>query len=278
MDNKLPQLPKRIATGNKSTFGSLAIVGGHLGQADVMFGGTALAALGALRTGIGKCVLAMPQDVLKNAISIVPQATGFPLSQPALPEFKELIEQKMQAVVIGPAFGIGELQKQALNIVVRSNRPVVIDADAINLLAKNPDMAIGGNSIITPQPAEFERLRNAFGLTGSDQEAASSLAKKLGCVIVLKNANTYVTDGESDYELGIANPVLAAAGSGDLLAGIIGGLLTQYFPKDLSLIQIAILGVNIHSSAAKLWLQKHADRGVIIGELAELIPNVISAL
>ncbi len=269
MDNKLPQLPKRIATGNKSTFGSLAIVGGHLGQADVMFGGTALAALGALRTGIGKCVLAMPQDVLKNAISIVPQATGFPLSQPALP---------MQAVVIGPAFGIGELQKQALNIVVRSNRPVVIDADAINLLAKNPDMAIGGNSIITPQPAEFERLRNAFGLTGSDQEAASSLAKKLGCVIVLKNANTYVTDGESDYELGIANPVLAAAGSGDLLAGIIGGLLTQYFPKDLSLIQIAILGVNIHSSAAKLWLQKHADRGVIIGELAELIPNVISAL
>lgn len=278
MDNKLPKLPKRNATGNKSSFGSLAVVGGHLGQSDVMFGGTALAAMGALRIGVGKCVLTMPEDVLKNAISIIPQAVGFELRQDSLTAFKELIEQKVQAVVIGPALGNDELQKNALDIVMRSKNPVVIDADAINIIVKNPSMPIARNSIITPQSAEFERLKNAFGVAGNDKEASNSLAKKLGCVLVLKNAITYITNGDYDYELNMPNPVLAAAGSGDLLAGIIGGLLAQYFPKDLSLMQIAILGVNIHARTAELWKQKHGDRGVIISELAELIPESISNL
>jgi NAD(P)H-hydrate epimerase len=264
-----PTMPVRLPSGHKGTFGTLIVIGGYEGKSDVMFGGTALSGIGALRTGIGKCIFAMPEDVLKEAIKIVPQSTGFPLSESSLVELEKLVKEKADCILIGPAFGLGEFQQKVLATVLDSGKPAVIDADALNIISANPHVFKATQTIITPQPMEFERLANAFGFTEIGDKAADELAEKLNTIVVLKNSRTYITNGK---------PALAAAGSGDLLSGIIAGLVTQFYPKNLSLFENAKLGVSIHSKAGELWSKKHGDQGALITELADLIPEAIEII
>lgn len=270
-----PAMPVRLPSGHKGTFGTLIVIGGHEGKSDVMFGGTALSGIGALRTGIGKCIFAMPEEVVKDAIGIVPQATGFPLAIPHLAELEKIVEEKADCVLIGPAFVLGELQSKVLEVVLNSGKPVVIDADGLNTIAQTPDIFKPGQTIMTPQPKELERLTKAFGINKVGDEAADELASMLKAVVVLKNSHTYITTGKENFALDKPNPALAAAGSGDLLSGIIAGLTTQFYPKDMSLFDIARLGVGIHSKAGELWREKNGEQGALITEIAEMIPMAI---
>jgi hydroxyethylthiazole kinase-like uncharacterized protein yjeF len=278
MENNPTLLPDRNPSGHKGTFGTLVVIGGHESKSDMMFGGTALAGIGALRTGIGKCIFAMPEDVLKEAIEIVPQAIGFPLIESSINDLKKLINESSNCVLIGPAFGVGEFQKMVIKNILECSVAKVIDADGLNILAKYPGIFDAKQTIITPQPAEFERLKEAYDINKDGDAGADQLALGLKSVVVLKNSRTYITDGKKNYIFDKPNPVLATAGSGDLLSGIIAGLVTQYYPGELSLLEIAKFGVEIHSASAELWAKKHGDRGALITEIANLIPHAIKTI
>ena len=273
-----PTLPTRPITGHKGTFGNLLVIGGHESKSDLMFGGAALAGIGALRTGIGKCIFAMPEEILKEAIKIVPQATGFVLSEASLGELQNYANENSNCVLIGPSLGIGQFQKNTLETILKCEKPLVIDADGLNLIANNPEVFKAKQTIITPHSLEFDRLLGAFDINGSGDKAADNLASKLSTVVVLKNSRTYITDGNKHFILDKPNSALATAGSGDLLSGIIAGLTTQFYPNDLGLLEIAKLGVEIHSKSAELWRDKHGDRGALITEIADLIPEAIGIL
>jgi hydroxyethylthiazole kinase-like uncharacterized protein yjeF len=279
MNYILPNLPKRSPSGHKGTFGTILIIGGHQAKTDVAFGGAALAGLAALRVGVGQCIFAMPDSVLHDAITIAPQATGFTLSSSNLDALVDSIRSNVNCVLVGPALGHGAMQTKVLQAVLRCGKPIVLDADALNIIARQPPIFQAAKSIITPHPVEFQRLLDAYDITEKDKDkAADALASKMKTVIVLKNSRTYISDGITRYVVEKPNAALAAAGTGDVLSGIIAGLVTQFYPSALSLFDSAVLGVLIHSKSGEIWAKRNGYRGILLTELIKLIPEAQESL
>lgn len=262
------KLPPRPAEGHKGTFGSLAVVGGQINDDKVMLGSAAFVAKAGIRSGTGLVYFVAEKDVLVQLIRMVPQAIGMNLDQLG----KSI---KCSALVIGPGSGVSQSTVQSMEKVLQLGQPTVIDADGLNTLARQPDLLnlVHECCVLTPHPKEFERLAKA-----ADVKTAEQLAKKLGCCVVLKGHQTSVTDGQKSWVNASANPALAAGGTGDVLAGLIGGLLAQYTPKRLSVFESACLGVQIHSEAGLDWKASHGSGGLIIDELIDLIPETIDRL
>ena len=161
-------------------------------------------------------------------------------------------------------------QKALFDLLEKVDFPIVLDADALNILSKNQDQLknIPANSILTPHPKEFERL---FGKTTNDfarNELQIAKAKALNCIILLKGANTAIAfpDGTC-YFNSTGNPGMATGGSGDVLTGILTGLLAQgYTPKSASL-----LGVYLHGLAGDLAAKDKGQESLIAGDLVGYI-------
>lgn len=254
------KLPARSATGHKGTFGSLAIIGGQINDDRVMLGSAVFAAKAAIRSGVGLVYFVGQKELLVELIKMVPQAVG-----------QKLDDVKADAAVVGPGLGQSEASISMLEKVLALDLPTVIDADGLNILAKKPGLGshLNNKCLLTPHPGEFERLAKTF-----DIKTAGELARKLGCGVVLKDHETAVSDGQKTWTNSSANPALATGGTGDVLSGLIGGLLAQHFPK-LSVYDSACLGVQIHSQAGLAWKQKHGSGGLIIEELIDLIPETM---
>lgn len=299
-------LPPRPATGHKGTFGTVLVIGGcaaapadHPERAVRMFGGAALAALAALRTGCGLARLMTPAPVMDAALMVAPVCTGLPVAVNADggmlghvgAQMLDAQLHQVNAVVIGPALGTGEGERSLVLRAVGQDRvPVVVDADGLNRLAETPDLPrdLRAATVLTPHPGEFARLAKPLGVmehpgTGAEREqAAMALARKLACTVVLKGASTVAADGERAWMLDAPNPALAAGGSGDVLAGIIGSLLAQHFEarppatKTLSLFETACLGVAVHAMAGRAWTRnRQATGGMLAGDLLDLIPACV---
>lgn len=260
-------LPKRQPDAHKGTFGTLAIFGGQINDQKVMLGSAVFVAKAALRTGVGLINFVADRQVLEDLIALVPQATG-------------IIENNFQsqssswkAIVIGP--GLGTNRVAALGEVLRLKFPTVIDADGLNILSENPDLLndLHEDCVLTPHPKEYERLNSKIGARNPED-----FAQKLGCTLVFKDNETIITNGHQKQIIEGNNPILATGGTGDVLAGLIGGLLTQYAPKEISIYECAKLAVEIHSKAADKWRDEHGSGGLIIDELIENIPTVMDEL
>ncbi|MBW3568554.1 NAD(P)H-hydrate dehydratase [Candidatus Parcubacteria bacterium] len=262
------KLPPRPAKGHKGTFGSLAVVGGQINDDKIMLGSAAFAAKAGIRSGVGLVYFAAARAVLNQLIQMVPQAIGVNLDQLGK-------SVKSSALVIGPGLGVSQATVELMGKVLPLGRPTVVDADGLNTLAQQPDLLdlIHKHCVLTPHPKEFERLAKAAAVKTADE-----LAGKLGCCVVLKGDKTLVTDGQKSWLNNTANPALATGGTGDVLAGLIGGLLAQYAPKRLSVFECACLGVQIHSEAGLAWKAKHGSGGLLIDELINLIPNIMDRL
>jgi len=250
----------------------------------VMLGGPAFAALGALRSGTGRCVLAMPRSILAEALSVSPSATGLPLAADAGEATTQLQEagDSMQAEVIGPGLGQSPWAASILRARLASPAPpVVLDADALNLLAQDAGVLRSSerDMILTPHPGEHARLAETLELPEAGQddasrrEAAEALATETGAVVVLKGARTVVTDGSRTWTCDVGSAVLATAGTGDVLAGLIGGFRAQ----DAGSFESAVLGTWVHACAGERWAASRADRGLLAAELAETVPEVLEA-
>ncbi|MDQ3158570.1 MAG: NAD(P)H-hydrate dehydratase [bacterium] len=258
------KLPPRPVDSHKGTYGTLAVIGGQLNDDHVMLGSAAFAAEAALRVGVGKAIFVGSAHITTKLVELVPQAVGIST------DLFGKMHSDIDAFVVGPGLGVTDYSYRMINALLELQNPTVIDADGLNVLVKHPELfkKIHERCVFTPHPIELSKLLQAANVRQADE-----LAKQLGCTIVAKSHRTEIF-GEEHFELNKPNPVLATSGSGDVLSGLIGGLLAQYHP-DLSVFECAKLAVQIHSEAADLWRQNNADRGLLIPELIDQIPKTI---
>ncbi len=300
-DASLPSLPPRPADGHKGTFGTVCVVGGQANAPHVMIGGPAFTATAALRAGAGLAVLAVPAPLVTAAITIAPSATGLALPTDSdgnlLPsDVAALLDTHLpnyDCLAVGPGLGDGAAQQQIVTRLVGREQPaMVIDADALNALARVAEFPRDFRvpAVLTPHPGEYARLAKALGidhdrdgLAGPDarSRAAESLALRIGCVVVLKGAGTVVSDGLNTWTNTTGNPALATAGTGDVLTGVIAGLVAQFAADPggpLSLYDCARLGVYAHGLAADRWRDAHADTSLLAEDLLRQLPDAVAAL
>jgi ADP-dependent NAD(P)H-hydrate dehydratase len=322
-----PRVPPRDPAGHKGTFGAVAIVGGSaLPGGAWMLGAPALAALGALSAGAGLARLVCPERILPGALAIAPSATGLTLPTDAdgaivAHEAAGVIDgalERSEALVIGPGLGGGEgaspacqagAEAVSLRAIQQDRAPVVVDADAINALARLGDLSreCRAAAVFTPHPGEFRRLARTLGVSADPTDpdarpgAAESMAQRLGCVVVLKGAGTIVSDGQRTWACARGHPCLGTAGTGDVLAGVIAGLIAQFVRTDdallarlpararealgnshndrLDLYEAARAGVLAHALAGERWAEaSRASGGMLAADLAGLIPGAIESL
>jgi ADP-dependent NAD(P)H-hydrate dehydratase len=305
---ELPRLPARDPRGHKGTFGTVVVIGGCCRAGRRMIGAPALVALGALRAGVGLAKLITPEPVINAAIGICPSATGVPVPVDAdggmePHELARIIDESLEGascLVVGPGMGAGDgARTAALRCVQQDQTPVVVDADGINMLAEIPELwrDFRAGAILTPHPGEYRRLAEALAIDADPVQAptrpnaAMEMAQRLGCIVVLKGPGTVVSDGQRMWINSSGGAMLATAGSGDVLSGIIAGIVAQFVqfglpakvprPKQrpLDLFDAARIGVYSHGLAGELWSQRHGGgAGLLAGEVAELVPEVIAKL
>ena len=188
----------------------------------------------------------------------------------------ELVDADCNALVIGCGLGVSGAAVRVLKSALKRDLPMVIDADALNLVAESAELATlvqrrKAPTVITPHPAEAARLLgcSTVDVQQDRYKAAYDLAKGYQCIAVLKGAGTVVCDGSETTVNGTGNPLLATAGTGDVLAGIIGALLAQGYDAATA----ARLGVCMHGAAADSLRARGVLRAVasdVIDELAAL--------
>lgn len=255
----------RLQHSHKGTFGHAFLIAGAFGK----MGAAVLAAKSCLRSGVGLLTTQIPK-------------CGYDIMQVSVPEAMAIVDNDIwqisnitlkhyDAIGIGPGIGTSKETYSALKqFLSKNSNPLVIDADALNLIAYHADLQpfIPKYSILTPHPKEFERL---FGTTTNDFERFDLLRKKaveLQVFIVLKGAHTIVATPEGKAFFNTSgNPGMATAGSGDVLTGIILSLLAQkYSPQEA-----ALLGVFLHGKAGDFAAKKWGENALIASDIVQNI-------
>jgi hydroxyethylthiazole kinase-like uncharacterized protein yjeF len=257
--------------GHKYSRGHVAVVSGGLAAA----GAARLSARGALRAGAGLVTLASPQEALAvNAASLMAVMVR---GVDTVVEFAEMLaDKRFNACVIGPGAGVGERTRDFVLMALSAKRAVVLDADALTSFAESPDRLFEAikNShdpqvVLTPHEGEFPRLfsdiSNKHPLR-SKLERVRAAAERAGAVVLLKGPDTVVAspDGRATIAAN-APPWLATAGAGDVLSGMIAGLLAQ----GVAAFEAASIAVWMHGEAAR-----EAGPGLIAEDLSETLPAV----
>jgi ADP-dependent NAD(P)H-hydrate dehydratase / NAD(P)H-hydrate epimerase len=268
---------------HKGSHGHLLILAGSAGKT----GAAVLAAHGALRSGAGLVSLCVPHDL--NAIfeTLLVEAMTIPLPKSALSlsnadgdEIFEHIKTK-QAVVIGP--GIGQDQSTAelvLRVYLTADCPVILDADALNILAENRHRlhTPAGPRVFTPHPGELGRLLDKSTADIQDNRLDAALLgsalfrnNNQDTVLILKGAGTIIADSDGSTIINTTgNPGMATGGMGDVLSGIIGALICQ----GLTPLNAAVAGVYLHGAAADR-LYENSGAGFLASEVADMIPTLL---
>jgi NAD(P)H-hydrate epimerase len=290
-DTPLPQLPPRRPDSHKGDYGRALLVGGSRGMA----GAIALAGQATLRSGAGLVTLAVPrsiQDIVASFSAcymtqgldeadgqVTKQATGNVLNA----------ETNATAIAIGPGLGRSAGAIEFANYLYQiGDRPKVFDADALFALAQNPPALNkpGGARILTPHPGEFARLtgkryddsrriESAAEFVRNIAEGASAVGKASSeIVLVLKGHQTVITGGNRCCTNHTGNPGMATGGSGDVLTGVITGLLCQ----GLAPFDAARLGVHIHGLAGDLAAAELGQVSLIASDLIEYLPKAFRSL
>jgi NAD(P)H-hydrate epimerase len=275
-----PLLPKRPRTAHKGTFGHAGIIAGSAGKT----GAAAMAAMAALRVGTGLVTVAAPRSVsdvleakLLEAMTVaVPETETRTLSKQALEPLLAFAADKT-ALAIGPGIGTHpETQALVHNLLGEAKRPMVLDADGLNAVAGHADILsrVFGTPILTPHPGEMARL---LGTTSADIQrdrlgAASRLARERNVCVVLKGAGTVIAGPDGRLAVNsTGNPGMATAGTGDVLTGIIAGLLAQGLPPW----EAACAGTYLHGLAGDLAASEQGEAGLIAGDVIRAVPRAI---
>ncbi|MDO4321623.1 MAG: NAD(P)H-hydrate dehydratase [Lachnospiraceae bacterium] len=269
----LQRAPLRRPYSNKGTYGKVLLIAGSEG----MSGAACMSALAAYRTGCGlvrvftpACNRAVVQTYLPEAVVTAWEGTNFPKEQ--------LLEALSWSDVtgIGPGLGKGEVQREILAYVLQHyDRPLVIDADGLNLLSEDAELLYETKApvILTPHIGEMMRLTASTKdeILGDILLTARRFAGEYQVICALKDARTVVSDGVRTYVNTSGNSGMATGGSGDVLTGVICGLLAQRMtPFDA-----AALGVYLHGCAGDRAREERGAYGMTAGDITEQLGNVL---
>lgn len=269
-------LPARPLDGHKGTFGTVLVCAGSRS----MPGAAMLATLGALRGGAGLVRLMAPRPVLEAVAVQLPEAllapAGFAFDEalgPMTDDAMAALLDGVDAVVVGPGMSTASQSAAFLRQLVEAVRvPLVVDADALNIVAHDDSIALPAASVATPHPGEAARLLGAYvaEVQGARWKAAVDLVERLGCTVILKGYGSLVASaGRDTTHLPAGNTALARGGSGDVLAGVIGSLLAQ----GLEPYDAARLGGFVCGLAADRALDDASPRGLLTREVAAALPR-----
>ena len=287
-------LGERDPGGNKGTFGRVVIIAGSEGMAGAAY----LSALAAYRTGAGLVEIITPECNRLILQQLLPEAVLCCIPDKATREdVKQLIEgelSKAKAIVIGPGLSTGTLAKQLLDVVLEWNQSVneeqklekrcsiVIDADALNLLAKKVQeerkayklvSGLGATVILTPHPGELGRLleRPTKEVTSDLIASAKELQRRFNCICVCKDARTVIYTMRYQYINLTGNSGMATGGSGDVLTGVIASLAAQGLPAQ----KAAVLGVWLHGAAGDEAAKEKSPYSMIARDLTDGLSKVL---
>ena len=265
--NSFQALASRDISSHKGSHGKLLCIGGNKGTS----GAIRLSSEAALRAGAGMV------KVYTHETSIVPVSQGRPELMITSHDLESALEWAT-CVIIGPGLGQDDWAKEAFNKVLQycniNNLPLVMDADALNLLAKQSSFSELNNCILTPHPAEASRL---LGLSTSDIESnrfwhTRQCAINYKATCILKGAGTIIDNSEDAWVCEDGNPALAVGGSGDVLTGVIGALLAQGLSSD----EAACYGVTLHAKAGDMASNKDGQRGMLASDLFDYVRALIN--
>lgn len=280
---ELPLLPRRAHDAHKGTYGTVQVVAGSRGMA----GAAVLTGRGALRGGAGLVRVACPAAVQDVVAAGNPCYTTFGVRQHADGAFSEgaadeVIElgRRADAVAVGPGLGLGPGVAEFVRAVVGGlpEIPVVLDADGLNAVAPFADGFPDRSEplVLTPHPGEFARLLGvpAAEVVGKRDAFALGFAARSGVVLLLKGANTLVTDGRRVYRNTTGNPGMATGGSGDVLTGVVAALVAQ----GLSAFDAAALGAWVHGRAGDLAAARLGQTALTATDVIDHLPAAFREL
>lgn len=275
----IPRLAPRARDGHKGRYGTVLVIAGGRGMA----GAAALCGGSALRAGAGLVRVATSAEAQPVVASFEPSYMTYPLpcGEDGLIDFARsrsilpgLIE-RADVVAVGPGLGQSEdLRGLIPFLIAEADRPLVIDADGLNLLVGQADVLrqLKRPAVLTPHPGEFARLTGReIAAVQQDRvkHAAELAATSEHLVVVLKGAGTIVTDGRRYYTNTTGNPGMATGGSGDVLTGVIAALIGQGLPA----FEAAQLGTFAHGLAGDIARDHHGEIGMIAGDVVDALPD-----
>ncbi len=263
-------LPKRINNSHKNTYGYVLIAGGSKGKS----GAVSLSAKSCLKSGAGLVSVATEEEI-RNLIHLYSPEI---MTENIYDDIEVLLKNK-SAVAIGPGLDKNEKTKELLKYLIQKTQiPLIIDADGLNLIANNGDKFFINNKhrkiIITPHIGEMARLTGASTAEIIDNKIsyAQSYAQKYNLVVVLKGYHSVITDGINIYLNESGNNGLATAGSGDVLTGIIASFAGQ----NLSSLNAAVCGCFIHGLSGDIFAKNKSKTSLTAGDIIENLDNVFN--
>ena len=264
------KLPKRIENSNKSTYGRVLNFAGS----DYMSGAAYLSSVSALKTGCGYCFLCSTDRVMDIVAAKTSNIVFLPLS-----DLTQNLDS-FDVVMCGCGLSQSDVALAKLTDLfagLNPKTPLVIDADAINLISKTPQIFLSKRFekvIMTPHPKEAARLLNSSvgDVLADVRLSAEKIAAKYNCVTVLKTHNTVIVSPSGEfYENHTGNNSMAKAGSGDVLTGMISGIVAQ----GANLFEAAVLGVYLHGMSGEIASKSLTNYSVMADDLIANIPNAI---
>lgn len=266
LENLLKLLKPRNPDSDKHDFGHVLVVGGDYGMA----GAVRMAAESAARIGAGLVSIATHPEHVALITSNRPELMAHGIIEPR--KLDPLLK-RANVIILGPGMGQSSWSLDLFNKCIEHETIKVVDADGLNLLAKNRQQR--SDWILTPHVGEAARLLETTiaNIKNSRLEAIATLQKVYGGTIVLKGHGTLVMGNNQQAKICKAgNPGMASAGMGDLLSGVIGGLIAQGLPK----VTAAELGVMIHATAGDLAAHDFGERGLLAMDLIPYIRKLIN--
>lgn len=282
-------LPSRLSASHKGSYGRVLVIAGSIG----MTGAAALTSEAALRTGAGLVTLAMPKSlnpILEVKLSEVmtlplPETAAGSIAEFATPAILEFAEKTRSVLAIGPGLSQHPETVALVHRLVQENReqgldlPTVIDADGLNALAQAPDIIslLVTETVLTPHPGEMARLTNTpvATLEADRISTAQQFATQYGVTLVFKGAPTVIGWANADVWLNsTGNPGMATAGMGDVLTGMIAGLMAQGLSGETA----AVLATYLHGAAGDRAAELLGMHGLIASDVLEAVPQAISSL
>lgn len=274
VDEKLASciLKQRPRFSHKGNYGHLLIVGGQLG----MMGSVCLTTKAALKSGVGKVSVLSPAcgvDILQYS---VPEAMVISSNESKTVSVVEF-SFKPDHICIGMGIGTLEIAQSTLkHCIENADSPMLIDADGINILAKNKSLIekLPAKSILTPHQGELKRLIGEWHDQYNKLEKMKSFVETYDLILVSKDAFTFIVTNDKTYINSTGNAGMATAGSGDTLSGIISGLLAQGY----SSLEASILGVYLHGLAGDIYVQNFDENTLIASDIIHYLKNAFSSL